>query len=153
MLCKRSLRRSTPEAMLANGIVRVAWPVVDTVPCNWVKVILSGVSTPAVFFFTVTKLKVELVLSSNQLAATAAVLLLLLATLLGLLLLATLLGVLLLATLLGLLLLATLLGVLLAELAVPPQATPFKVKAVGMVPGLFTRKPKLALPPAARLGL
>src|SRR5688572_7126638 len=98
---------------------------------------LSGVSTPAPLFFTVTKLKVELVLSSNQRAAVPAALLLL-----------RLLGVLL-GTLLG-----VLLGVLLATLlAVPPQAAPFRVNTVGMVPGLFTRKPKVAVPFAARLGL
>jgi len=42
----------------------------------------------------------------------------------------------------------------LVEEALPPQATPLKVKLVGTwLPGLFTRKPILTLPPEARLPL
>ena len=43
---------------------------------------------------------------------------------------------------------------LVEEALLPPQATPLNVKLVGTwLPGLFTRKPILTLPPEARLPL
>jgi hypothetical protein len=126
--------------MLASGILIVAWPLLETVPCNWPKVNVSATSV----FFTETKLSTDLVLFNNHRAATLEALLLLRLVLVvcTLLLLRLLLVV-------GILLLP---GTLL--LAVPPQATPLRVKLVGFAPGaLVWVKPNATVPLAGKLPL